>query len=97
MQHIASSTLSWSARRQAYELSDAKRREVLRMTSDDPAWFARLDEVSSFAFHGQSGSFTARKETKQRGAVYWYAYRKHESNSEISGRMQPSGHPCTEC
>jgi LuxR family transcriptional regulator, maltose regulon positive regulatory protein len=71
MQHIASSTLSWSARHQVYELADAKLREVLRMTSEDPAWFAWLDEVSSFAFQGQRGSFTARKETKQRGAVYW--------------------------
>jgi LuxR family maltose regulon positive regulatory protein len=78
MQHIASSTLSWSVRRQAYELSDAKLREALRMTSEDPAWFAWLDDVSSFAFQGQRGSFTARKETKQRGAMYWYAYRKRE-------------------
>ena len=62
MQHIASSTLSWSARHQVYELSDAKRREVLRLTSENPAWFAWLDEVSSFAFHGQSGlSRPARK------------------------------------
>jgi len=78
MQHITSSTLSWSAHHQVYELSDAKLREVLRMTIEDPAWFAWLDAVSSFAFHGQSGSFTARKETKQRGAEYWYAYRKRE-------------------
>ncbi len=78
MQHMASSTLSWSAHRQVYELSDTKRHEVLHMTSENPAWFAWLDEVSSFAFHGQRGSFTARKETKQRGAAYWYAYRKRE-------------------
>jgi LuxR family maltose regulon positive regulatory protein len=78
MQHIASSTLSWSAVHQVYELSDAEPHGVLRMTAEDPAWFAWLDEVSSFAFHGQSGSFTARKETKQRGSVYWYAYRKRE-------------------
>jgi hypothetical protein len=68
MQHIASSTLSWSTVHQVYERSDAKRREVLRMTIEDPAWFVWLDEVSSFAFHGQSGSFTARKGTKQRGS-----------------------------
>lgn len=78
MQHMASSTLSWSVVHQVYERSDAKLPEVLRMTNEDPAWFAWLDEVSSFAFYGQRGSFTARKETKQRGAVYWYAYRKLE-------------------
>jgi LuxR family maltose regulon positive regulatory protein len=78
MQHIASYTLSWSVRHQIYELSDAKLSEVLRMTSEDSTWFAWLDEVSSFAFQGQRGSFTARKETKQRGVVYWYAYRKRK-------------------
>jgi len=76
MQHIASPTLSWSAAHQVYELSDGKLYEQLQLTIDGPTWFAWLDEVSSFAFRGQSGSYTARKETKQRGAVYWYAYRK---------------------
>ena len=78
VQHLASSTLSWSEHQQVYELSATKRREVLRMTSETPAWFAWLDETSSFAFHGRRGSFTARKETKQRGSGYWYAYRKRE-------------------
>ena len=76
MQHIASPTLSWSAAHQVYELSDGKLCEQLHLMIEGPAWFAWLDEVSSFAFHGQSGSYLARKETKQRGAVYWYAYRK---------------------
>jgi LuxR family maltose regulon positive regulatory protein len=39
-----------------------------------PAWFAWLAEVSSFAFAGQAGSYTARKEAVQRGDRYWYAY-----------------------
>ena len=76
MQHIASPTLSWSAAHQVYELSDGKLCEQLHLMIEGPAWFAWLDEVSSFAFHGQRGSYLARKETKQRGAVYWYAYRK---------------------
>src|SRR6516164_2720195 len=76
MQHMASPTLSWSAAHQVYELSADQRREQLHLTSEGPAWFAWLDEVSSFAFHGQRGSYTARKESKQRGAGYWYAYRK---------------------
>src|SRR5438128_11627101 len=78
MQHIATSTLSWSAARQVYELSDGQRSGQFHTMIEGPAWFAWLDAVSSFAFHGQSGSFTARKETKQRGAEYWYAYRKRE-------------------
>jgi len=78
MEHRATSTLSWSALRQGYELSDPQRGEGLRLMGEDPAWFAWLEVVSSFAFHGQYGSFTARKETRQRGAGYWYAYRKRE-------------------
>jgi LuxR family maltose regulon positive regulatory protein len=78
MEHRATSTLSWSAPHQGYELSDPQRGEGLRLMGEDPAWFAWLEVVSSFAFHGQNGSFTARKETKQRGAGYWYAYRKRE-------------------
>ena len=80
MEHRATSTLSWSAPHQGYELSDPQRGEGLRLMGEDPAWFAWLEAVSSFAFHGQNGSFTARKETKQRGAGYWYAYRKREGS-----------------
>ncbi len=56
MQHITSPTLSWSAARQVYELSEGKPGESLHLTSEGPAWFAWLDSVPSFAFHGQSGS-----------------------------------------
>ena len=45
----------------------------LHIVLDSPTWFAWLDQVPSFAFTGQSGSFTARKETRH-GDVYWYAY-----------------------
>src|SRR5690348_6791178 len=42
-----------------------------------PAWYSWLEEASLFAFVAESGSFTARKETKpQGGAPYWRAYRK---------------------
>lgn len=78
MPHPASSTLSWSERQQAYELPIAAGQEGLLLTSETPAWFAWLEERPSFAFHGQHGSFTARKESKQRGSGYWYAYRKRE-------------------
>src|SRR5215469_1609439 len=76
MERRTTSTLSWSALHQDYELSDPQRAEDRRLTRDDLAWFAWLEAVSSFAFHGLNGSFTARKELKQRGAGYWYAYRK---------------------
>src|SRR5258708_33198278 len=81
MQHLASSTLSWSERQQVYELSVATRQEVLRLTSETPAWFAWLEEMPSFAFHGQHGSFTARKVTQQPCSGY------------LAAQPQPEGTP----
>ena len=39
-------------------------------------FWSELEHISSFAFYGASGNFTARKEVKQRGGTYWVAYRK---------------------
>ena len=42
-----------------------------------PAWFAWLadDAARSFSFRSPSGTYTARKERRQRGGAYWVAYR----------------------
>jgi LuxR family transcriptional regulator, maltose regulon positive regulatory protein len=42
-----------------------------------PAWFAWLadDAARSFSFRSPAGTYTARKERRQRGGVYWVAYR----------------------
>ena len=45
---------------------------------DSPAWYAWLATNRSFAFTGALGGFTAQKERRQRGATYWYAYRKRQ-------------------
>jgi predicted ATPase/DNA-binding CsgD family transcriptional regulator len=43
------------------------------------AWYAWLEEVSTFAFTGNIGTFTARKEPKLHGGeLYWKAYRKRD-------------------
>ena len=76
MPKIPSYTLAWSPGTEAYELYEPRHRGVLSIVPDSPEWFAWLEQVSSFAFSGKSGHYTARKETKQRGALYWYAYRK---------------------
>src|SRR5436305_3674210 len=70
----AASTLTWSTALETYELSGSERAEALSLVPDTPAWFAWLDSVSSFAFRGQAGSYTARQEAVQRGERYWYAY-----------------------
>src|SRR5438309_5689875 len=74
MPKTAASTLTWSAATQTYALSGPEPAENLSLEPDTPAWFAWLDSVSSFAFRGQAGSFTARQEAVQRGERYWYAY-----------------------
>src|SRR6266567_1005303 len=53
---------------------DADARQIRVGTS---AWYAWLEEVSTFAFSGNMGTFTARKEPKLHGGeLYWKAYRK---------------------
>src|SRR5947209_3643461 len=72
----AASTLTWSTALETYELSGSEPGEALSLVPDTPAWFAWLAGVSSFAFRGQAGSYTARHEAVQRGERYWYAYRR---------------------
>jgi len=74
MPKVPTYTLAWSPVTEAYELYQTRDRGVLNILPESPAWFAWLDQVSSFAFVGQSGHFTARKEAKQRGDRYWSAY-----------------------
>ncbi len=68
--------LSWSAALETYVLSGPRSGEDRSIVPDCPDWFVWLGERSSFAFHGQSGSYTARLEAVQRGERYWYAYRR---------------------
>lgn len=39
------------------------------------AWFTWLETATLFFFEGAAGTFTARKEQRQRGGWYWKAYR----------------------
>jgi len=47
------------------------------ITVGTSAWYAWLERASTFAFTGQSGRFTARKERRGRADGYWRVYRKH--------------------
>ncbi len=66
--------LRWSSARQRYELCESRNQAVIDLEVGSPAWFIWVDQVSSFAFHGRIGSYTARQERKERGGGYWYAY-----------------------
>jgi hypothetical protein len=74
MPKVPTFTLAWSPARAAYELYQTRSREMLGIVPDGPAWFVWLEQVSSFAFSGKRGHYTARKEAKQRGDRYWSAY-----------------------
>jgi len=66
--------------------------QVRALTVGTPTWYAWLLTNSIFAFHGDVGSFTARKEraSNQRGSWYWKAYRKHHGKlySTYLGKSQ---------
>jgi LuxR family maltose regulon positive regulatory protein len=74
MPKSAGYTLTWSCSRQVYELNEIQRNKALDIVPESPDWLVWVSQISSFAFHGQHGSYTARKEGKQRGEGYWYAY-----------------------
>ncbi len=74
MPKIPTYTLALSPVIETYELYQTHDREGLGIVPDSLAWFVWLEQVSSFAFFGKSGRYTARKEAKQRGDRYWSAY-----------------------
>jgi LuxR family maltose regulon positive regulatory protein len=74
MPKVPAYTLAWSPAREAYELYLTQVREAACIVPGSPDWFAWLEQISSFAFEGKSGCYTTRKEAKQRGDRYWYAY-----------------------
>ncbi len=74
MPKTARYTLAWSPWQQKYILQESKGSEIQEVVPESPAWLAWVDQASSFAFRGKSGSYTVYKEYKQRGEGYWYAY-----------------------
>jgi LuxR family maltose regulon positive regulatory protein len=70
--------LLWSSTSLSYELQSQQGSVVLSMKHESPAWFAWLAQGISFAFVSRidSRSYIIRKEMKQRGNGYWYAYQR---------------------
>ncbi|HZU02525.1 MAG TPA: LuxR C-terminal-related transcriptional regulator [Ktedonobacteraceae bacterium] len=81
-------SLIWSSSHGAYELYKGREDEAVELIPGSSIWLEGVKEFSSFAFHGQHGSYTARKERKQRGEGYWYAYARVEGklNKRYLGR-----------
>src|SRR3712207_3321772 len=61
-------------------LVDAGAGEQHALTVGSPAWYAWLEQATTFTFESAAGRFWARKEqaTAQRRGAYWYAYRKQQ-------------------
>ena len=62
---VRAETVTWSVDRHEHQFA-----------VDTPSWYAWLEEISTFAFVSDMGTFTARKEPTQHGGPYWKAYRK---------------------
>ena len=76
MPKVAAYTIRWASAQHRYEVYEHSSATALTMLPESPEWFVWLDLIASFTFAGQSGYYTAHKETKQRGDVYWHAYRR---------------------
>ena len=78
MPKAAASTLAWSAVHQTYTLFDRHGELTLTLDEDAPTWRAWLEQATSFAFRGQRGTYTARREQIKPGDWYWYAYQRSQ-------------------
>ena len=74
MPKVADYRLIWTVEDQMYRLQDTRDHIQLQVVLESAKWFDWLDTVSSFAFQGKNGHYTAHKERRSRGDAYWYAY-----------------------
>jgi LuxR family maltose regulon positive regulatory protein len=74
MPRVPLHALIWSSDQSLYELYTQDQLEQRFRPADEAAWLAWLREVTSFAFHGASGSLNVYLEGRPRGGQYWYAY-----------------------
>jgi LuxR family maltose regulon positive regulatory protein len=73
--------LVWSAESRTYILFTPDQPPQPLVPEDEESWLAWLVAQSSFSFQGQSGHLSVLKESRQRGAGYWYAYHTIESQT----------------
>jgi AAA ATPase-like protein len=70
--------VAWNAQTSIYQVHETQEGTSLSpLDFDSQPWQEWLAQKSSFAFQSKGGHrFTARKETRVRGSIYWVAYRK---------------------
>jgi ATP/maltotriose-dependent transcriptional regulator MalT len=74
----AAYTLAWSVAQQTYTLSDRHAEATLEFDEPSLLWREWLEQATSFAFRGQRGTYTARREQIKPGDWYWYAYQRSQ-------------------
>src|SRR6266568_3788788 len=77
----ASHTLIWSAQSKTYALLCPDSSPQSLVPGNEEPWLAWLTTHSSFSFQGQYGHLSVLKESRQRGAGYWYAYHTTQSRT----------------
>ncbi len=77
----ATHTLIWSAQSKTYALICPDSPPQSLVPGNEEPWFAWLTAHSSFSFQGQYGHLSVLKESRQRGAGYWYAYHTTQSRT----------------
>ena len=77
----AAHTLLWSAQSKTYTLLCSDSPPQSLVPGNEEPWVAWLTTHSSFSFRGQYGHLSVLKESRQRGAGYWYAYHTKESHT----------------
>jgi LuxR family maltose regulon positive regulatory protein len=81
-------TLTWLEDAGTYTLRHQGSINPRFLHVEDEHSFILLVEDSSFAFQGKNGHLTLRKERRQHGGGYWYAYRNqgHRTFKKYVGR-----------
>jgi len=73
--------LIWSAESSSYTLFTPDQPPRSLVPGDEESWLAWLTTHTSFSFQGQHGQLSVLKESRSRGAGYWYAYHTAENQS----------------
>ena len=74
MPRVPLHALTWSRDQGCYALYMQDRLVQQVQSGDEASWLAWLQNVSSFAFHGASGSLNVYLEARSPGGLYWYGY-----------------------
>jgi LuxR family transcriptional regulator, maltose regulon positive regulatory protein len=73
--------LRWSEENQVYELTSYGCTQQRLELEGGSSWSDFLATHTSFAFQGREGRLSLMKETRPRGAGYWYAYRVSDQHT----------------